>query len=769
MAGFLTAPGEPVNPDALTVPRAIETCRLLAAALHPFARLVRCRSTATADIVVLDVEVQVPQHRVHDIRRQERLAAEFPSDDQQRPDVLALRADFPCVPHLNLSLAERPRSLCLYDRPWDEIKLRWTAATFVEHIRSWLALTARGHLHADDQPLEPLLLAGTEELILPATFFEPEVHGAPLLYVHAFQAGPDRDTYIAEPSPPSPGDPSERPHFVATTVSCPPRQHGVIHRPPRNLSELHDFMAAAGGDLLDSLRVRLKEWQQSTPDFPQLLDARVIIIAHLPKTRVAGGPPERTEIRAFITAANVKQLGHAIGVWDSNWDIKDGIPGLLLEIDDTKHGAEISLVMLSPRPTLSRSLASQLGGVAVPVSAKIAAVGVGALGSQVFLNLIRSGFGQWTLVDEDVLLPHNTARHALHGPVGAPKAEALAMIANLIIDGDDIASAITTNIISPGDQAEQLDDALRESAVVLDMSASIAVARYLTHDLKSDARRISLFLSPSGAGLTLLAEDSHRHVPLNVVEMQFYRELVTNTALAGFLEVGDGQIRPGQSCRDTTTRMSQDLVALHAAIASRALRTAIASQDPVLRIWQLHETTLTVQAFDVAVSEGLTKSVGEWTVSTDCKLLDRLSELRAAKLPQETGGVLIGHYDMQRKIIYVVDTIPSPPDSVEWPTVYIRGCQGLEDAVQEIQRTTMHMLEYVGEWHSHPDGYPSSPSPDDLTVLGWLTERMDTDGLPALLAIAGQALRPTFLLAGLAVTGRLPADDPGSSSTQSSG
>jgi tRNA A37 threonylcarbamoyladenosine dehydratase len=38
--------------------------------------------------------------------------------------------------------------------------------------------------------------------------------------------------------------------------------------------------------------------------------------------------------------------------------------------------------------------------------------GAGALGSQLMNNLSRAGFGRWTIVDNDKLLPHNLARNA---------------------------------------------------------------------------------------------------------------------------------------------------------------------------------------------------------------------------------------------------------------------------------------------------------------------------------------------------------------------
>jgi integrative and conjugative element protein (TIGR02256 family) len=120
-------------------------------------------------------------------------------------------------------------------------------------------------------------------------------------------------------------------------------------------------------------------------------------------------------------------------------------------------------------------------------------------------------------------------------------------------------------------------------------------------------------------------------------------------------------------------------------------------------------------------------------------LLSRLRALRATKLPNETGGVLIGSYDLQRRIVYVVDTIPSPPDSKEWPTLYIRGSEGLRQAVQEVDRRTAGSLQYVGEWHSHPDGYGCGASEDDRKVFGWMTAHLSADGLPGLMIIVGAA------------------------------
>ena len=127
-------------------------------------------------------------------------------------------------------------------------------------------------------------------------------------------------------------------------------------------------------------------------------------------------------------------------------------------------------------------------------------------------------------------------------------------------------------------------------------------------------------------------------------------------------------------------------------------------------------------------------------------MIDKIGKIRADKLPNETGGVLVGAHDTQRKIVYAVDCIPSPPDSEEWPTVYIRGCQGLKAQVEKIKQITANQLMYIGEWHSHPPGCSVSPSQEDRQVFDWLSNCMRTNGLPPLMLIAGDLGKYAFYL-----------------------
>lgn len=102
---------------------------------------------------------------------------------------------------------------------------------------------------------------------------------------------------------------------------------------------------------------------------------------------------------------------------------------------------------------------------------------------------------------------------------------------------------------------------------------------------------------------------------------------------------------------------------------------------------------------------------------------------------------------------HVLDTIPSPPDSKEWPTLDIRGSEGLLKNVNQIFEASGGQVEYVGEWHSHPDGCQTLPSGDDLKVFTWLTEHMSDAGLPALMAIVGDRGGASWYLGEMLTTG----------------
>lgn len=746
-ANFLEAPGEVIRSGELKAQEARNLHRTLEAGLQDYCWLRECRrfempgeEGQTADVVVFDVEVEVGQRSVHDVRRLERIAALFRQDDSALPEVFALRDDFPLVPHLNALSplrTEFPRNLCMYDEPYFEVELNWTPAAFLKRIREWLARTARGELHAEDQPLEPLLVASPWSIMLPPDLFEREEDGTLQIAVQGYvEDGLENRLLVTEWLDETHLDEKSLPCAVVT-VEGSAQEHGIIRRIPFNLEELREFLEDAEIDLYAKLREQLGSWYEHH-EVEKLRGNRVIIVASLPKVREAGGVVEASDVWAFEIAETLDELGERFDLWQK--DKQSGARGVVLEPSPDVAGSEISLAPLNVCYAFSREMAAAQSVGKDPDARKVVGIGAGALGSQFFLNAVRQGWGEWTLIDHDRLLPHNLARHALPGLyVGRSKVDSLAHLANETVWGGWVASPVVANVLAPGKRDEEVEQALHEADIVLDTSASVAVERYLARDAQSSARRVSIFLNPSGTDGVMLCEDEERRCPLDWLEMRYYREIATRPELQKHMKPAQGQLRYARSCGDVSSVLAQDLVALHAATGVRACRSALEAGGSSILLWRTSETSVGIEHAEIEPYPALEHRVGDWTVVTDRWLMDKVVRERAEKLPNETGGVLIGARDMKRRIVYVVKSLSSPPDSTEWPTVYIRGKQGLRRRIQEIRHITGDHLGYVGEWHSHPRGHSPSPSSDDRRAFEWLSDILASEGLPATMLIVGES------------------------------
>ena len=721
----IEAPGSPVDPTDLKIPLAINLAAILNGDFIDYARFIEARSLENEEIVVFEVDVERPQLCSYPIHSIERIAAVFAKSSDITPKALSLRKDFPEAPHLNLQDNEFPRSLCLYEEPFQNIKRGWTAQRFIARIRDWLALTARGSLHQEDQPLEPILLDPDGILLIPSDAFTKESMTQPLRII------PLREN-DSEP---------ESGRVLPIFYMCSPQTHGIIKHRPKTLPELTILLDNAGGDFLLEVRNKLRTLHQSGTDY---FNSNLVFIIGFPKTRTPGGSEETTEHWAFqlrmlngqqrTIPAPIRFVGQALGVWE----LSNGHPGLLMQPDITKQGDDIFLNVLNPIWGMNADTLAHLNGEKTGTfTPTCCAIGVGALGSQILMNIARSGFGKWTVIDDDILLPHNLARHLLPGHfIGQPKAHSVSELANSLSDGIGVFEPLSVNIFTTEKHKPELDKALKVADIILDMSASVAVARKLAHFIESNARRISLFMSPNGFDLVLIAEDAKRGIRLDHLEMQYYRACIRDSRLRGHLATSAERQRFGQSCRDLTSRLPQNLVALHAAIGSKAFKDVSSQSIPSILVWRSHSDS-SITRIEIPFSRTIQMDFDPWTVVIDETILTTFQRLRATKLPNETGGVLIGSFDVYQHIIYIVDTIPSPPDSDEWPTLYIRGTHGLRPEVERINTETDGMLEYIGEWHSHPKGVKTAPSSDDILVFHWITTLMNREGLPAVMMIIG--------------------------------
>lgn len=705
----------------------------------PGAALVESRLTPDGSLFGLriDVEVERPQVLAHDIRGIEPIAVVFSMEEAQ-PCVIALRPDFPDTPHQNEKPEGMPCMLCVDDRPWVEARLTWTPPDLIRRIQMWLAKAARGELHDTGRPLDPIFFRAPRTIVLPRAALSPSDLPPELAgFVHE-----DQRVILARPIAELAGIP-DKGRLMVLVYRVQPQAMMRMRHAPRTLSSLAAEMQQCGTDLIADLQSRTVEWAGLAQDDLRRLSSALAIVVLFPIIRDGGEPVD--DVRAFVTQQTAGEIGVALGRLLPNTSGKGARTGYLRAVPP----GEVNIEGLVLEPTdvqvaFDRELAASAAGC-TPDTRRAVLVGAGALGSQLALDLAREGAFRWSVVDGDRLMPHNLARHGLGAAdVGMPKAVALARQLEDLLG--EPATGIVADITAPSGEARpRLDEALASADIIIDASASVAAARHIG-DLPGNARRVSAFLNPAGTALVLLTEPADRSVTLRDLEAQYHRLVQTEPRLEGHLHVEQSGLRYSGSCRSLSNRIPATRAAMLSAVAAMGIRETSVQTNGSICIWHLspdggirltrHEPRVVRQ-----------QPIGSWMLSYDQGLLDQLATMRQSRLPNETGGVLLGIADMSRRSIHVVTALPPPTDSMGSVTGFERGVAGLTDAVNTAVAASLHQLRYVGEWHSHPPRSSAMPSSTDLRQLAWLRHELEAEGLPALMAIAADDGKFSFVVA----------------------
>ena len=691
------------------------------------------------ETLIVDVTPDIIQHPVYDIHFTERMAIVFNTDDEA-PSVFALRKSFPTVPHLNRSPIGSPKSLCIDEMVFEERKLTWTAEDMLMRIVNWLEQTARGTLHQPGQSLEPLFHHNASILVLPAGFGDEEKRKNNILLCESVVTSFGKPMYVLnwqaedEYNKIWPCQDKRPPPVRVLYIEGEPQPHGIIDDSPFTLFALHDVMQKANIDLIPTLTKFIKSIvsKKQCDDNDTLL-----IIFKLPITRHANGNIERIDRWAFCVEDTIKEIGKKLRALT---DVIEGVTQVCEDLSDEPFMDEenMNVEMLNPMDHLTPAIANLYNNL--PDNSherQFAMIGCGALGSTILGLYLRMGFGQWSVTDNDKFLPHNIARHHLSRPyLGMPKTQAFA-IDTLSLYYESRIMAFSEDFLKVTSDSPFFN-ALSETEAIIDVSASIAVARKLALDIDTQARKISVFITPSGKDSVLIAEDIDKRFTLDLLEAQYYRELIRHSVRVTHLSTVQASHRYGGGCRDLSGLMPYDTITAHAAILCHQVRRTLDNETACLVIWQYDDETGSISPLPLPIVESFTLTLGDWTVIYDQCLLEKMTVQRQAALPNETGGPLVGYFDMLRRRIYLVDSLPSPPDSKSSSHYYIRGKVGVRESCDEINKRTAGIVEFIGDWHSHPDNHTADMSEHDLILLAHHSLKMSQVGCPALIAILSE-------------------------------
>jgi integrative and conjugative element protein (TIGR02256 family) len=381
--------------------------------------------------------------------------------------------------------------------------------------------------------------------------------------------------------------------------------------------------------------------------------------------------------------------------------------------------------------------AAELSGIGAPDARRMLLVGAGAIGSHVAEILAREGRFKWSVVDEDFLLPHNLARHRLNrAHIGLAKAEGFGAYLGAVRGGQTVDTALVNNIVTPGQNTDALTKNLATAELILDATASVAAARRLSDMPPTTARVASVFFNPSGTSGVLLLESADRSVRLRDLEAQYYRLVLRSPALAAHLHVSEDALLHTGACRALTNRIPENQVAILSGLVAAGYVRALANPVGNITIWTTQtDGSVAVVSSSPALLQPHPRA--DWVITLDVDIAAHLHRMRAARVPVETGGVLLGVIDTEARRVHVVEALACPEDSAEERSTFERGIQQLIPQIEQSCGRVMGQVRYVGEWHSHPPRYSTAPSGTDLSQIFWLATTLAIDSHPALMLIVG--------------------------------
>ncbi|MBO3272970.1 ThiF family adenylyltransferase [Hymenobacter defluvii] len=348
---------------------------------------------------------------------------------------------------------------------------------------------------------------------------------------------------------------------------------------------------------------------------------------------------------------------------------------------------------------------------------RILLLGVGAIGSCLAETLVRGGVRDLTLADFDAVAPGNICRSRYRfRDIDAPKVAALQQhLQNL---SPFVSVHISSSVPATLPRAKNWEgtvELLGKYDLIVDCSANNQVLTTLRHAVPV-GKVIHLSITEGAEELIAVVDD-------DICPLQERREQL----LAHISRAVYPDFREGAGCWHPTFRASGAQIEFMVGLAISEL-AEMARQKKRFRTFSLQQ----------AVGRGIQVSVDQQyeQLETGLKLLvtseclDQIREQTLLHYPKEFGGVLIGNYSedgscaVVSRIIIPSKYRNSPTSFTPDPTCINRQLRQLPD-----------QLQYLGDWHSHPDG-PGTPSPTDKAAIAKLAAHPDVRTRSPLLLIA---------------------------------
>lgn len=689
--------GSPIRGEYLKIARA--KAIYMAALRHPYAKDIQCYVNGKGDVIIKMclTRLEIPDEPIYNIYDEEEIAVICHSEDINMPEVYALRKDFPIeLPHSNAKPFVRPVSLCVSDVAFVDIRPQFNAFDFLNYIRRWFSLNSINKLHEKNRPLE--VFFGFHEVCCILN----ECSDANPYIKYSKKTKLSSTLEFVEKS--------KATHYL---VSIPTKKIYASNfvRIPQTMGDLRTVMSTDQFSITDSLLAILTKTVSGKATLP------LVLLVYIVQTSEDN---EETLHNLFLikTIYSPNEIMHKKKILSQKafeqWFYKLSVEVILLNFMTSR---EENAIINGIKDWLNR----------------ISIIGTGTLGSAVIDHFVRQGCAEEVnIVDCDILLPHNLSRHTLTtDKVMTPKVRSIKEAYQGILLQK--INAIEGNFLTLNrNDRERL---FKNTELVMDFSTSIAVERRLAKDGRT-YRRCTSFLNPKGDEIVLMMEDQDRYYRLDLLEMDYYRNLIVDKRFVQHLEQTETVQTNSFSCRSESMILNYENVRVLSAIVSKQIRKYYAHGQACLNIWHFDVEDGTVSSLPMTITNWHIETLSGIQVCISDAIEKEIQIMADASPNKETGGCLFGSYDRDHNSIYVYYMVPAPEDSIHTQVSFVRGFKGLTAEYNRITKLTYNQVRYLGEWHSHPNML-NTPSDADKKQFEELWKEQQSQDLPFVQIIYG--------------------------------
>lgn len=698
--------------------------------------------------VEIDIPVELPS-RAHaagisatGVKAIETCKLTFKNWPMRAPRPL-LRLDFPRdLPHINPHHAGQMVPPCIYEGSLDELLHDRGLDAVVDQLIDWLGKAARGTLIDLSQGWEPTrrdrcpsTVEFSAERLIAATPDDGKVMTTSARYVTVGDGvysrllpalAPQTDAVFAQDrcgTPENPFSAGILPAFIARAAAV-NGQFPVFHKYQPDtvvdlpsLLELASALGINGRDLqtqlADFYRAQIiglqdfKEWKNG-------LLALVILVVRRPAPLV-GTDGRDVEVLPYML----------------RYDIDPKAPlDPHCNVHPAYHSHVVSPALLGRTSGLQQST----------TQAKVVFIGCGSLGSKVSMHLARGGVGQQYLVDNEILSPHNLARHALldtslQFPHKAEQMKrALNGLSHLNARAFDL-DAVDL-FMSPDEFSKVVPS---DAMLIIDTTASlqVLVASACSTAMNGCTVRLArAALFGQGRCAVLALEAKGRGTRVDDITVLLFEMCRWNSDLRTAMTGSSSELQRifvGDNCRSLTTPMADAPISRSASMVSMQVQKWISEGKPAngqlcIGLGDSSNIGSAWQVIDVGTTTVIdVHSDGGWQVRVLAHVEQAIAEESRYWGNLETGGAILGHVSFEARTIIIAGLVPAPQDSVRSEATFVLGTAGLNQALVDAHATSLGHLMFVGTWHSHPMG--GSHSGVDTDTLRKIAT--DARGLPA--------------------------------------